>query len=355
MQGASLSKNDATRPKPVIFGCAGTRLNSTERAVFRDADPFGFILFKRNCESPDQVRYLILELQQAAGRENIPIAIDQEGGRVARLQPPHWPKYPPARSFGLMYERDPDWGIEAIKLYAKVLANDLVRLGILINCAPVVDLFNPEGTPAIGDRAFSGQPSIVAALARALAETFLASGILPVMKHLPGHGKLKSDPHQVLPVIDAPRAELESQDFMPFELLKDLPLGMNSHAIFTALDPGCPASLSSVINNDIIRDKLGFDGLLLSDDLTMKALKGTPGDLAQRALAAGNDIVLHCNGDASEMEAISRVLEPMKETSWLRWQHAKAMVAPLNPAYSPLEDAERLDILLGGLAYGAAS
>ena len=320
--------------------------------MFRDADPFGFILFKRNCESPEQLRYLILELQQAVGRDTITIAIDQEGGRVSRLQPPNWPKYPPARAFGLMYERDPEWGIEAVKLYARVLAHELVKLGIHINCAPVVDLFNPAGTPAIGDRAYSSNPSIVAALSRALSETFLVSGILPVIKHLPGHGKLKVDPHQMLPTIDASRAELETQDFIPFELLKDLPLGMNSHAIFSALDPGQPASLSSVINNDIIRDKLGFDGLLLSDDLTMKALKGSPGELAERALAAGNDIVLHCNGDTSEMEAISRVLAPMKDASWMRWQHAKSMVAPLNPSYAPLEDAARLDVLLGGLAFG---
>ena len=346
-----MSQNNEKRPKPVIVGCAGTRLTALERSVFRSLDPFGFILFKRNCESSEQVRYLILELKQAVGRDTIEIAIDQEGGRVSRLQPPHWPKYPPAHAFGLMYEREPDWGIEAIKLYSRVLAHELVNLGITINCAPVVDLFNPEGTPAIGDRAFSASPSIVAALARAQAETFLINGILPVIKHLPGHGKLKTDPHHVLPIIDASRAELEGQDFVPFELLKDLPLGMNSHAIFTALDPNNPASLSSTVNTDVIRGRLGFDGLLLSDDITMKALKGTPGDLALRALDAGNDIVLHCSGDASEMEALALVLEPMRHESWARWTHAKAMVTSINPAYAPREDAARLDVLLGGLAF----
>ena len=251
-----------------------------------------------------------------------------------------------------MYERDPDWGIEAIRLYSRVLAHELVKLGITINCAPVVDLFNAEGTPAIGDRAFSDQPAIVAALARTQVETFMANGILPVVKHLPGHGKLKTDPHHVLPIIDASRAELEGQDFVPFELLKDVPLGMNSHAIFVALDPKNPASLSPTISNDIIRGALGFDGLLLSDDLTMKALKGTASDLARRALEAGNDIVLHCSGDASEMDSISRVLKPMDDTSWARWTHAQAMVTPIDPAYDPAEDAARLDVLLGGLAYG---
>ncbi len=215
----------------------------------------------------------------------------------------------------------------------------------------MVDLFNPEGTPAIGDRAYSKNASIVAALARALAETFMENGILPVVKHLPGHGKLVVDPHLVLPNITETRAELESQDFMPFELLKDIPLGMNSHAVFSSLDAHHPASLSAYINNDIIRDKIGFDGLLLSDDITMKALKGTPGELARKALDAGNDIILHCSGDTSEMEAISRAVGDMSDAAWARWQHARAMVVPQNPSYNPRMDAERLDILLGGLAF----
>jgi beta-N-acetylhexosaminidase len=308
-------------------------------------------LFKRNCESPDQVRYLIAEMKEVVGREDIAVAIDQEGGRVSRLQPPAWSKYPPARAFGMMYERDPEWGVDAIKLYARTLAHELCKLGFTINCAPVVDLFDPEGSPAIGDRAFSAQPAIVAALARAQAEAFMSNGILPVIKHLPGHGKLKVDPHHVLPIIDAPRTELEQQDFMPFELLKDIPLGMNSHAVFTALDANYPASLSPMISDEIIRGVLGFDGLLFSDDLTMKALKGIASDLAQRALAAGNDVILHCSGDTSEMEAISRVLGPMSDASWARWSHAKAMVSPINPAYDPGEDLAQLDILLGGFAF----
>ncbi|MDE2029039.1 MAG: beta-N-acetylhexosaminidase [Alphaproteobacteria bacterium] len=346
--------SDSKKPKPIIFGCAGTRLTAEERALFRRADPFGFILFKRNCENPEQVRYLILEFKQAAGRDDVVIAIDQEGGRVARLAPPHWPKYPAARAFGLMYEQDPDWGIEAIRAYSRVVACELAKLGITINCAPVVDLFNPEGTPVIGDRAFSDRPGIVAGLARAQIETFLANGILPVIKHLPGHGRLKADPHELLPKIEASRAELEMLDFMPFELLKDAPLGMNSHAVFTALDPDNPASLSEIVNRDIIRGALGFDGLLLSDDLTMKALAGNPGDLARRAINAGTDVVLHCNGNASEMAAIDMALEPMSDAGWARWMHAKAMIVQPNAAYNPSEDAARLDVLLGGLAAAQA-
>jgi len=351
MRGASLSENNEKKPKPVIFGCAGTRLSAAERTFFRSADPLGVILFKRNCENPDQVRTLIAEIKQAVGRDDVAIAVDQEGGRVSRLA---WMKYPAARVFGQMFERDPEWGIEAIRLYARVLAFGLVNLGVTINCAPVVDLFDPEGSPAIGDRAFSSSPSIVAALARAEVETFLSNGILPVVKHLPGHGKVKIDPHEMLPTIDASRIELEGQDFVPFELLKDVPLGMNSHAVFSALDSSCPASLSPVVNNDIIRGRLGFDGLLLSDDITMKALKGPVEELALRALEAGNDIVLHCNGEGEEMNAIARTLNPMSEASWARWEHAKAMVTPRDPAYMIREDAERLDVLLGGLAYDEA-
>jgi len=344
-------ENSKPRPKPVIFGCQGTRLGSGERATFRSANPFGYILFKRNCETPDQIRGLILELKQASGRDDIAIAIDQEGGRVSRLEPPNWPQYPSARTFGMMYERDPDWGIEAIRLYTRIVANTLTGLGFTINCAPVCDLFNPEGTPAIGDRAFSESPSIVAALARVQIETYLANGILPVVKHMPGHGRLKADPHKVLPTIDIQRAELEGLDFIPFELLKDAPLGMNSHAVFKSLDHEKPASMSKIVNNEIIRDRLGFDGLLLSDDISMKALKGLPGELAYNAIEAGNDIVLHCSADGSEMEAISRNLEPMSDVSWERWTHAQAMLKKPDPAYDPAEDAARLDILLGGLAF----
>ncbi len=348
-----MSVPNANHPKPALFGCLGPRLTIEERAFFRDSDPFAFILFKRNIEDPDQLRGLIVELRQTVGRE-APIAIDQEGGRVARLKPPYWQKYPPARSFGMMYERDAAWGLEAIRLYSRILAHDLVKLGITINCAPVVDLFDPTASPVIGDRALSERPTVVAALARAQAETFLANGILPVIKHLPGHGKMKSDPHDELPTIQIPRAELETQDFVPFELLKDMPLGMNSHAIFTALDPAQPASLSSVVTHEIIRGLMGFDGLLIVDDLTMKALSGSMRALTSQALEAGNDIIMHCDGTMAQMIEIADALPAMSEASWARWTHARAMATPMNPAYHPAEDSARLDILLGGLAYGAA-
>ena len=285
-----------------------------------------------------------------SGRTDAPVLIDQEGGRVSRLKPPHWPKHPPARAFGMMYEMDPEWGSEAMRLYARIVAHELSRLGITVNCAPVVDLFMEGATPAIGDRALSRKPPVVAALARLWAETFLNNGILPVIKHFPGHGRLKVDPHFKLPTIDATKAELESEDFVPFELLKDLPIGMTSHAIFTAFDSHKPASLSAVIHQDIIRGMLGFDGLLFSDDINMKALGGAAEESARAVLDAGSDIVLHCNGDLAEMRAIAKVMKPIKKESWARWEYAQAMVRAPSPGYNPLQDNERLDVLLGGLA-----
>jgi beta-N-acetylhexosaminidase len=341
----------ADKPSPIVFGCKGTELTANERKLFKLVDPFGFILFKRNCVDADQVRYLIRELRQAVGRTDAPILIDQEGGRVCRLGPPHWPKYPAARTFGVMYERDPAWGTEAMQLYARILANELAQLNITIDCAPVLDLFIDGASAAIGDRALSRQPTIVAALARLWSETFLQNGVLPVIKHFPGHGRVKTDPHHALPVIGASYAELASEDFVPFDFLKDMPIGMNSHAVFLALDPGLPASMSAKMCQEIIRGTLCFDGLLLSDDLTMKALNGTPSELVYRALEAGADIALHCNGNMDEMEDIARILEPMDTLSWERWDHAKSMVNSADPAYQPKPDIARLDVLLGGLAY----
>jgi len=345
----------AKHPLPVIFGFSGTTLAAAERKFFSECNPFGFIVFQRNCQHPDQLRWLIKELRQAVGRADAPVLIDQEGGRVARLQPPAWSKHPAARLFGAMYEKDADWGAEAIELYARLVANELVQLGITVICAPVVDLFVEGASNAIGDRALSRKPAVVAVLARILAETFLANGVLPVIKHIPGHGRLNVDPHLVAPVIEASRAELESDDFVPFALLKDLPIAMNSHSIFTALDPDAPASLSAAITDDIIRGVIGFDGLLLSDDLNMQALHGKPADLARRALAAGSDVALHCNGKLEEMKEVAAALAPMNEESWTRWNYAQGVVTLPDGTYNPAADSARLDVLLGALAFQVKS
>jgi beta-N-acetylhexosaminidase len=338
---------------PIVFSCAGEELTSIERKFFARVNPFGFILFQRNCQSKEQVRWLIKQMRQTVGREDTAVLIDQEGGRVSRLQPPGWSKHPPARLFGAMYERDPEWGAEAMRLYARLVADELWQLGITIDCAPVLDLYIEGATEAIGDRAMSRKPPVVAALARLWAETFLAHGVLPVMKHMPGHGRLGVDPHQLLPIIRASRAELESEDFVPFELLKDLPLAMNSHAIFKSLDDTTPASLSASITNEIIRGVIGFDGLLFSDDINMKALQGAPADLAKGVLAAGADVALYCNGPLAEMEHIAAALQPMSEASWARWEYAREMVKPPEGPYNPAGDSARLDMLLGAAAFSA--
>jgi beta-N-acetylhexosaminidase len=287
----------------------------------------------------------------SVGRDDVPIFIDQEGGRVARLQLPYWNKYPAARLFGVTYRHDPAWAVEALKLTTRIVAHELAKLGITVNCAPVVDLFYQDASTAIGDRAFSRKPTVVAELARLQAEIYLENGIIPVIKHFPGHGRLKADPHTISTLIEATRAELESDDFVPFELLKDLPVGMNSHAIFTALDPHAPASLSSYVMQEVVRGQLGFDGLMLSDDINMKALNGPVGELAKRAQAAGSDIILHCDGNMEEMLQIVHALEPISDETLKRWERAKSMVKPADSYYQPLEDIRRLDILLGGMAY----
>lgn len=340
---------------PVVFGCQGTALTSAERLLFKEANPFGFILFKRNCENHEQVRWLIKEFQQTVGRESVAVLIDQEGGRVSRLQPPHWIVHPPARVFGAMYERDASWGERAMQFYARVVAHELSQLGILINCAPVLDLWIDGADKAIGDRALSRKPAVVAALARVWSETLLKNGVLPVVKHFPGHGRIQKDPHLDLPTVHASRAELESEDFVPFELLKDLPIGMNSHAIFPALDSDLPASLSATIHQNVIRGAMGFDGLLLSDDICMKALIGSPATLAQKTLDAGADITLHCNGKIAEMQEIAASLSPMSSESWARWEYAQSMVTMPDKHYSPMQDLATLDVLLGGFAYDEKS
>ncbi|MFS8038042.1 beta-N-acetylhexosaminidase [Xanthobacter sp. AM11] len=288
-----------------IAGCAGPRLSSDERAFFRAAAPWGFILFARNVEDPEQVRALVAELREAVGW-SAPVLIDQEGGRVQRLRPPHWPDYPPAEPFGALYLKDATAALEAVRLNARAMACDLNALGIDVDCLPVADLRHPDGHGIIGNRAYGTAPGPVAALARAAAVGLLEGGVLPVLKHLPGHGRAPVDSHESLPRVNAPRAELEQADFAAFRDLADLPLGMTAHVVYADIDPDHPATTSRKVMDEVIRGFIGFSGFLMSDDLSMGALAGDMPARARDALAAGCDVLLHCNGRMDEMEAVAQ-------------------------------------------------
>jgi beta-N-acetylhexosaminidase len=321
-------------PLACVFGCAGTLLDGEEESFFRDADPLGFILFQRNCVSPAQVRALVQDLRACVGRADAPVLIDQEGGRVARLKPPAWRAAPPAARIGERARRDMNGAIECARINARLIAEDLAALGINANCAPVLDLRLPITHQAIGDRAFSDDPAIVAALGRAACEGFLAGGVVPVLKHMPGHGRATADSHLELPRVDAPLAELRGADFMPFKALSDMPWGMTAHLLFSALDAEQPATTSPRVIADIIRGEIGFDGLLFSDDLSMQALAGSLRDRAGRALAAGCDVALHCNGRMAEMLQVAEAAASLSAAA------SRRVARGLDAAKAP----ERIDV-----------
>jgi len=287
-----------------ILGCAGPTLSREETAFFRDVKPWGFILFARNIETPDQVRKLVDALRETVGRADAPVLIDQEGGRVQRLRPPHWPVYPPGRVYGQLAGNDPLLKREITRLGARLIAHDLASLGINVDCVPVLDVPDPQGHEIIGDRAYGQTPDEVAYLGRAAAEGLIAGGVLPVIKHIPGHGRAKADSHLELPVVDASYDELDARDFAPFRVLSDMPMAMTAHVIYSAIDPKRPATTSEKAMRKVVRGAIGYDGLVMSDDLSMKALSGDFAERAERALAAGCDVVLHCNGDMAEMKAV---------------------------------------------------
>ena len=287
--------------RAVVFGCAGPELGADEGRFFAESDPWGFILFRRNIESPDQVRALVEDLRDAVGRP-APVFCDQEGGRVARLRQPHWQEWP---AVGVDVERaggNEDLLHEMLWLRYRLIAADLQALGIDVNCAPVLDVPAGRADPVIGDRALGADPALVAARGRVVCEALLAGGVLPVIKHMPGHGRADVDSHFALPVVGAPRSELAASDFLPFAGLSDMPLAMTAHVAYSDIDGDCPATLSGAVMEDVIRREIGFDGVLVTDDLDMKALPGTPASRARAALAAGCDILLQCNGDLGEMQ-----------------------------------------------------
>ena len=287
--------------RALILGCAGKTLSAEETAFFRDVRPWGFILFKRNIGTPGEVRALTASLRATIGRDDAPILIDQEGGRVQRMGPPHWPAYPAGGRF-----RRLDGAATAMaRLGARLMAHDLSEVGINVDCAPVLDVPEPGAHDIIGDRAYATTPSQVAEIGRAVAEGLMAGGVLPVMKHMPGHGRAACDSHHGLPVVEASLESLAAQDFRPFRALADLPMAMSAHVVFTQIDPDRPATQSRTVIADVIRGAIGFDGLLMTDDLSMHALTGPFRARAEAAFAAGIDVALHCNGDADEMRAVA--------------------------------------------------
>lgn len=310
-----------------IFGCSGTSLTAAERAFFTEARPWGFILFKRNVETPDQVRALVDDLRSCTGVADAPVLIDQEGGRVQRLGPPHWRRYPPGRAYGRIATNDPLVRREIVRLGARLIAHDLAALGINVDCVPVLDVPDPEGHEIIGDRAYGDTPDEVAVMGRAAAEGLIAGGVLPIIKHIPGHGRAKSDSHLDLPLVEASMEALDARDFAPFKALSDMPMAMTAHVVYSAIDRKRPATTSRKAIGQVIRGQLGFSGLLMSDDLSMKALSGDFAERARASLAAGCDVVLHCNGDMAEMTAVMAGTKTLAGKAKARAEAALARIA----------------------------
>ncbi len=299
--------------KPLIFGCAGLVLSDRERDFFAREQPAGFILFARNVGSPQQLKTLTTDLRLCVDRSDIVILIDQEGGRVQRMGPPPWRKYPPMAVFGRAAETNIALAMEGLRLNCLLLADDLRRVGINVDCLPLLDVPFEGADNVIGDRAFAGDPDMVSRLGRVVADSLKEAGVLPVIKHLPGHGRAQVDSHKLLPRVATPLEELAATDFAPFRALAHCPLGMTAHIIYAAIDPELPATLSPTVIRDIIRTDIDFGGLLMTDDLSMQALSGTMADRAKNALAAGCDLILHCNGDMGEMQQVAGAVPPANE------------------------------------------
>ena len=307
----------------VIFGgIEGVRLSDAETSFYREVDPWGYILFGRNIETSSQVRALTDSLRDLSGRDDVPILIDQEGGRVARLRPPHFRAAPPAASYGACYAQNRETGCEAARLNSLLFAKELRDLGINVNCLPVLDVPAPEGHDVIGDRAYGSGPDEIAVLGRAAAEGLLAGGVLPVIKHMPGHGRATSDSHLELPKVTAKLDDLRNVDFKPFIDLKDMPLAMTAHVIYEAIDPEYPATTSQKVFTEIIRGEIGYDGLVMTDDLSMNALTEPYEDRARSSLEAGCDMILHCNGNVAEMEQVAAGCRTLEGKSLDRAQEA---------------------------------
>src|ERR1700748_1961417 len=288
-----------------ISGTSGLTLTADERAFIAAERPWGFILFRRNIDNPAQVAALVREMREAAGGPDAPVLVDQEGGQVQRFRPPHWPSYPAGAAFGRLYDIDSKLGLQAARLSARLIADDLLPMGVTVDCLPLADIPVPGADAGLGDRAYGDEPNKVAAIARAVTEGLEQGGVLPVLKHIPGHGRATADSHLKLPVVDAPRAVLEATDFAAFRPLKNLPMRLPPPWVVSALDPVLPATTSATMVRQVIRGFIGFDGLLMSDDVSMGSLSGSIAERSRAATAAGGDVVLHCNGKLDEMRAVA--------------------------------------------------
>ncbi|HEY8617369.1 beta-N-acetylhexosaminidase [Phenylobacterium sp.] len=330
-----------------ILGCSGPALTPEEAAFFREVQPWGFIVFGRNIQAPDQLRRLTDDLRATVGREDAPVLIDQEGGRVARLKPPHWPSYPAARTYGRL---PADKRAPTARLGARLIAHDLAAVGVSVDCLPVLDLPEAGSHEVIGDRAYAETPGEVAALGRAAAEGLLEGGVLPVLKHMPGHGRARADSHRQLPVVDAGREELAARDFAPFRELADLPMAMTAHVVYASIDPERPATTSRRCFDEVIRGAIGFEGLVMSDDLAMEALSGPLSGRADAAFEAGCDVVLHGTGRMSEVRELAHGLRPLSGRAAERAEAALARLRLPQPFEAAAARASFEAALQGALA-----
>src|SRR3984893_12441221 len=333
------------KTRAFITGVSGTELGAEEREFIRATRPWGFILFKRNIATPPQVIQLIRELREAIEAPDSPILIEQEGGRVQRLGPPHWPVYPPGATFGALYDIDPALGLKAARLSARLIAADLFELGVTVDCLPLADVPVAGADAVIGNRAYGTEPAKVAAIAWAVTEGLEQGGILPVLKHIPGHGRATADTHFRLPVVDTAKTELERTDFAAFRPLAELPMAMTAHIVFSALYPAHPGTPSATIIGQLIRGVIGFQGLLMSDDVSMNALAGSIAERTRAIVAAGCDMVLHCNGKLDEMREVARETPALSGKALQRARRAlAARGAP--QAFDRLAGRAELDALI---------
>jgi beta-N-acetylhexosaminidase len=305
----------------MITGLAGLELTPAEQGFLKTIRPAGIILFARNCASPSQIHALVQASHEAVSSQQLLVLIDQEGGRVRRLRPPLWRELPSAQAYANLYALDPAAARDAARIVARLTAADLRAIGINTNCAPVLDIAIPGAHEIVGDRAYGSVPAQVAELGRAVAEGYLSGGVIPVIKHIPGHGRAMADSHFELPVVTSHRADLEALDFAPFQALADMPAAMTAHVVYTALDPTGPASTSAVVTREIIRGVCRFGGLLMSDDLSMKALAGPMRERASAVIAAGSDVALHCNGEMHEMEQVALGVPVLSGVANARFEH----------------------------------